>query len=80
MADFIRGAASFAFGVSRSSLNTKEKVIDKDKEKLHPSPSPGSDDNNVELALEDFDPFMQAENDETDAADFVALIAPPEKE
>jgi hypothetical protein len=89
MADFIRGAANFAFGVSRSSSTATTKERDnREKEKLQASPSlTGSDDlNNVDLnaLCEDFDPFTnsQADNDDNiDAANInVALVAPPEKE
>lgn len=86
MADFIRGA----FGVSRSS--SERRTLDKpfvepiihprsDKEKLHASPSTGSDDN-VDLGMEEFDPFgtSQTETDDVDGSNNVTLIAPPEKE
>lgn len=79
MADFIRGA----FGVSRSS-STKEKESRSEresKEKLHASPSTGSDDN-VDLGVEDFDPFAssQTEADDIDGYNNVSLVAPPETE
>lgn len=79
MADFIRGA----LGVSRSA-STRERDgsrTEREKEKLHASPSTGSDDN-VDLGLEEFDPFgtSQAEADDVDGSNNVLLIAPPEKE
>ena len=78
MADFIRGA----FGVSRSSsTKDREPKIDREREKLHASPSTGSDDN-IDLGIEDFDPFItsQAETDDVDGSNNVSLLAPPEKE
>jgi len=76
MADFIRGA----FGVSRTS-STKDREPKIDREKLHASPSTGSDDN-IDLGIEDFDPFTsQAETDDVDGgSNNVSLLAPPEKE
>ena len=75
MADFIRGA----FGVSRTS-STKEPKIDRERDKLHASPSTGSDDRD-EYPSEDFDPFTsQAETDDVDGSNNVSLLAPPEKE
>nr|CAH0102365.1 unnamed protein product [Daphnia galeata] len=76
MADFIRGA----FGVSRSS-STKEKEpkFDREKEKLHASPSTGSDDN-VDLGVEEFDPFASSQAETDDIDGYVALVAPPETE
>ena len=86
MADFIRGAANFAFGVNRTGSTKERDRADKEKEKerLQASPSNGSDaDNNADLAVEDFDPFTPAETDDIDGQDganIVALVAPPEKE
>ena len=83
MADFIRGAANFAFGGSRSSTNKdKEKPVEKEKEKLHASPSTGSDDNNgADQGQEEFDPFTPAETDDVDdGPNNVSIVAPPEKE
>lgn len=84
MADFIRGA----FGVSRSSSERRpsEKLAEPilpprpDKERLHASPSTGSD--NIDDCLEEFDPFgtSQAENDDVDGPNSINLVAPPEKE
>lgn len=78
MADFIRGA----FGVSRSS-STKEREtrFEREKEKLHASPSTGSDDN-ADLGVEEFDPFAssQTEADDVDGYSNVSLKAPPETE
>ena len=83
MADFIRGAANFAFGGSRSSTSKdKEKPVEKEKEKLHASPSTGSDENNgVDQGQEEFDPFTPAETDDVDdGPNNVSIVAPPEKE
>lgn len=92
MADFIRGA----FGVSRSTSDRRpdhnNRLTDTgsiiagklttDKEKLHASPSTGSDDN-VDLGLEEFDPFATSQADgpdDNDGSNNITLIAPPEKE
>ena len=86
MADFIRGA----FGVSRTSSErrTADKtapaepsIIHNNKERLHASPSTGSDDN-VDLGMEEFDPFGSSlpETDDIDGSNNVTLVAPPEKE
>ena len=92
MADFIRGAANFAFGGSSRSSTSSTKDKDKDKEKstasekaekekLHASPSIGSDDNNGDQGLEEFDPFTPAEQDDVeDGLNNVSIVAPPEKE
>ena len=69
--------------MSRSS-STKEKESRSEresKEKLHASPSTGSDDN-VDLGVEDFDPFAssQTEADDIDGYNNVSLVAPPETE
>ena len=93
MADFIRGA----FGVSRTGSDRRpdnNRVMEPgssiiaapkpmtDKERLHASPSTGSDDT-ADLGLEEFDPFGTSQTDgpdDIDGSNAVTLIAPPEKE
>lgn len=64
-----------------SSTKEKEPKFEREKEKLHASPSTGSDDN-VDLGVEEFDPFAssQAETDDIDGYINVSLVAPPETE
>lgn len=64
-----------------SSTKEKEPKSEREKERLHASPSTGSDDN-ADLGVEEFDPFgsSQAETDDVDGYTNISLVAPPETE
>ncbi|CAB3360743.1 Hypothetical predicted protein [Cloeon dipterum] len=64
MAEFIRGGAG---------------VIPVTKEKLHGSPSTGSDDGQDGLAVDEFDPFL-ADNEEAESSNASLLVAPHENQ
>jgi len=64
MAEFIRGGA----GVPPVS-----------KEKLHGSPSTGSEDGQDGLVADEFDPFL-ADNEEAESSNTTLLIAPHENQ